>query len=99
MTAYSDIAKKMRRAFRNESGTKFSLDELRAIADIGAFDAILHAEAEEIKGTWAKTHRPASLESTGSTSGGMVNLPTSGRSPDMTPNLGRTFIAALSAKH
>src|SRR3546814_10351608 len=50
MTAQvSAIAKKCRRALRNETGIKFTLDELRALVDIGSYDLIMQAEAEEIR--------------------------------------------------
>src|SRR3546814_9861294 len=56
MTAQvSAIAKKCRRALRNETGIKFTLDELRALVDIGSYDSIMQAEAEEIRQTWQKT--------------------------------------------
>src|SRR3546814_5460661 len=39
MTAQvSAIAKKCRRALRNETSIKFTLDELRALVDIGSYD-------------------------------------------------------------
>src|SRR3546814_14798033 len=63
MTAQvSAIAKKCRRALRNETGIKFTLDELRALVDIGSYDLIMQAEAEEIRQTWQKTP-PRSLRS------------------------------------
>ena len=99
MGSISDIAKKYRRALRNETGTKFTLDELRALVDIGTLDALIRAEAEEIKGSWAKTRHLTSSEIAGSTSAAMAVPPTSGRLPDTTPNQDRTYIAALSAKH
>ena len=99
MGAISNIAKKYRRALRNETGAKFTLDELRALVDIGTLDTIIQAEAEEIKGSWARTHHLTSSATTGSTSAATVAAPISGKSPDMTPRQDRTYIAALSAKH
>ena len=99
MGKISDIAKKYRRALRNETGTKFTLEELRAMVDIGTLDQIIQAEAEEIKGSWARTHRLTSSETIGSTSAGTVVPPMSGKLPDTTPRQDRTYIAALSAKH
>jgi len=95
----SDIAKKYRRALRNETGTKFTLAELRAMVDIGWLELAAKAEAEEIRKTWEKIPHLASSETIGSTSAGTADLPTSGRLPDMTAEQGRMFIAALGAKH
>ena len=92
----SGIAQKFRRALRNETGTKFTLDELRALVDIGSYDAIIKAEAEEIKSKWEKTLRPASSATTGSTSGATVHRPKFGRSPITPANQGPLSIAALS---
>src|SRR3546814_5289918 len=71
MTAQvSAIAKKCRRALRNETGIKFTLDELRALVDIGSYDLIMQAEAEEIRQTWQKTPPRSLSGNTGSTKGG-----------------------------
>src|SRR3546814_19961026 len=71
MTAQvSAIAKKCRRALRNETGIKFTLDELRALVDIGSYDLIMQAEAEEIRQTWQKTPHRSLSGNTGSTTGG-----------------------------
>src|SRR3546814_14031783 len=71
MTAQvSAIAKKCRRALRNETGIKFTLDELRALVDIGSYDLIMQAEAEEIRQTWQKTPPRSLSGNTGSTNGG-----------------------------
>src|SRR3546814_5277711 len=61
---------KCRRALRNETGIKFTLDELRALVDIGSYDLIMQAEAEEIRQTWQKTPPRSLSGNTGSTKGG-----------------------------
>src|SRR3546814_14094587 len=71
MTAQvSAIAKKCRRALRNETGIKFTLDALRALVDIGSYDLIMQAEAEEIRQTWQKTPPRSLSGNTGSPKGG-----------------------------
>src|SRR3546814_17955095 len=82
MTAQvSDIAKKCRRALRNETGIKFTLDELRALVDIGSYDLIMQAEAEEIRQTWQKTSPRSVSGNIGSTKGGTAKPEMSGQLP------------------
>ena len=97
MSSLSTVAKKFKRALRNETGTSFSLHELRTLAEAGALDSLQRAETEELKATWAAKHHPTSSATSGSTSGATVNRPKSGKSPVTTPTLDRSAIAALGA--
>src|SRR3546814_19044469 len=93
MTAQvSAIAKKCRRALRNETGIKFTLDELRALVDIGSYDLIMQAEAEEIRQTWQKTPPRSLSGNTGSTKGGTAKPEMSGKLPDIPPSIGHSSI-------
>src|SRR3546814_9066505 len=94
MTAQvSAIAKKCRRALRNETGIKFTLDELRALVDIGSYDLIMQAEAEEIRRTWQKTPPRSLSGNTGSTKGGTAKPEMSGKLPDIPPSqIGREHV-------
>lgn len=91
----SDIAKKYRRALRNETGTKFTLEELQALVDIGSYDLIMRAEAEEIA-TWRKKTPLTQSGNIGSTSEGMAAPGISGRSLDIPQSIGQSYIEALS---
>src|SRR3546814_17712305 len=97
MTAQvSAIAKKCRRALRNETGIKFTLDELRALVDIGSYDLIMQAEAAELRQTWQNTP-PRSLSGhTGSTKAGTAKPEMYGKLPDLPPSPGHSYIAELS---
>ena len=92
------LAKKFKRALRNETGAKFGLEELRAFADHGALDILQKAEAEELKAAWAERRHLTSSATTGSTSDAMAAPPMSGRSRPTTPELDRSAIAALGAR-
>ncbi len=48
MSHVSDVARKFRRALRNETGVHLSLDELRALAGLGALDLVTRAENLEL---------------------------------------------------
>src|SRR3546814_7150577 len=93
MTAQvSAIAKKCRRALRNETGIKFTLDELRALVDIGSYDLIMQAEAEEIRQTWQKKPPRSLSGNTGTTNGGTAKPELSGTLPYIPPSLGPSYI-------
>src|SRR3546814_15259561 len=85
-----------RSSLRNETGIKFTLDELRALVDIGSYDLIMQAEAEEIRQTWQKTPPRSLSGNTGSTKGGTAKPEMSGKLPDIPPSLGPSYIEALS---
>src|SRR3546814_6055499 len=74
---------------------KFTLDELRALVDIGSYDLIMQAEAEEIRQTWQKTPPRSLSGNTGSTKGGTAKPEMSGKLPDIPPSLGPSYIEAL----
>src|SRR3546814_16904580 len=97
MTAQvSAIAKKCRRALRNETGIKFTLDELRALVDIGSYDLMMQAEAEEIRKTWQKTPHRAWSGNTGSPKGGTAKPEMAGKLPAIPPSSGPTYIEKVS---
>src|SRR3546814_2852498 len=83
----SDVCSSDLRALRNETGIKFTLDELRALVDIGSYDLIMQAEAEEIRQTWQKTPPRSLSGNTGSTKGGTAKPEMSGKLPDIPPSL------------
>src|SRR3546814_11854559 len=90
------IAKKCRRALRNETGIKFTLDELRALVDIGSYDLIMQAEEEEIRQTWQKTP-PRSLPGhTGSTKGGTAKPEMSRKLPDLPTAHGPIYFQSIN---
>src|SRR3546814_12811189 len=97
MTAQvSAIAKKCRRALRNETGIQSTLDELRALVDIGSYDLTMQAEAEEIRQTWQKTPPRSSSATTASTKGGHAKPEMSGQLPALPPTLRPSFRTQLS---
>tara|TARA_R110000787_G_scaffold41162_2_gene101842 strand:+ start:326 stop:622 length:297 start_codon:yes stop_codon:yes gene_type:complete len=94
MTAIADIARKYRRAIRNETGTSFSFAELQAIVEVGGFDAVVRAELDELRAK-CQTEKSSNIRDIGSASEGMEPPPTSGRSPDTRPPLDQFSIEAL----
>lgn len=88
------LASKFRRARRNGTGLTIGADQIDLLAEIGVYDLIARAEAEEM--CLAKTARSGSTP-TGSTSAGMASPPTSGRSPPIPRDRGPLSIEALSA--
>jgi hypothetical protein len=77
----ADLSKKLKRALRNDQGTRFSSAELRLMTDLGVLDIFQCAEAEELKATWQDPTPPTSSGTTGSTSVGMGVPPPYGKSP------------------
>lgn len=87
------IAAKYRRALRNGTGAKFTLDQLQELAGHGVLELIAQIEAQELCPA-----KPAPILSaiTGSTSAGTANLPVSGKSPERPKD--QSYIAALTAR-
>jgi hypothetical protein len=63
-----DLANKLRRALRNETGTSFSLEELRQLGDMGVVDLVVERELEEMRQSWVG-------KNSGSTQSGHSGLP------------------------
>ena len=91
-----DVARKVRRALRNDTGVHFSCADLRALADLGMLERLQQAEALEIQSKWAGQTHLTSSGNSGSTSDQTANHPT-GKSPNMTKKPGRSAIEALVA--
>ena len=92
MGAMSSVARKYRRALRNETGVHFSLDELRVFAEWGALEIAARAENEEL---CPVRNMNTQLATFGSQKGETANRPTSGKSQPIPKSLGPTFIEAL----
>lgn len=95
MSAISAIARKYRRALRNGKGTRFSLDELQALADEGALEMLQAAEARELKDKWAAKPHLTSSETSGSINAAMGSRPMSGKLLGMTRRPDPSAILAL----
>lgn len=93
MSHMSAVARKYRRALRNETGVHFTVDELRAFAAWGALEIASRAENQELTKCADPANTP--LATSGSTSGGTANPPTSGKSAAIPKHLGPQFIEAL----
>jgi hypothetical protein len=91
-----NLAKKCRRALRNEQGTRFTADEFQALAELGLLEMLQTAEAEELRARWREKRPNTSMAITGSTSGETASPPV-GKSRAMSPVLDRSAIAALAA--
>jgi hypothetical protein len=89
-----NVARKYRRALRNETGVHFTLDELRAFAERGALDIATQAENEELTKCNARPSLTP-LATTGSPSAGTVSRRTSGSLPPIPRGQDRSFIEAL----
>lgn len=90
------LARKMKRAARNGTGTTFTADEMAFMLHVGVFDTISALEVKELQARCpAKANSQSEIS--GSTSGGTVSRPTFGRSPATETNRGPLSIAALSA--
>jgi hypothetical protein len=88
------LAKKYRRALRNDQGTRFTADELQQLANIGLLEMISSAENEELRAKWAEKSASTPLARTGSASG---RNPRSSRSHGMTRKQELRGIEALVA--
>jgi hypothetical protein len=87
---YEPIAKKFRRALRNQTGATFTLEQLQHMAEAGILKYLAELESDEL----CPSKNPnSSITDTGSTSGGTAKPRTSGRSLDESE--ARSFIAAL----
>jgi hypothetical protein len=91
----ASFARKYRRALRNETGVRFTLDELRAFAEAGGLDLAAREENKELQSSWAAKHRPGSTEITGSTGGETAKPRTLGKSPPIPADRAQSYIAAL----
>ncbi len=90
----SDIARKYRRALRNQTGFNLSYEQALALAEHGALALISNAENDEL--CPAKLARSLSAN-TGSTSAATASPPMSGRSRGTRPALEASDIAALAS--
>ena len=95
MTPVGNLARKYRRALRNNTGMSLTIDQVQALTDAGALELVTTAENEEMK-EWAVIRHRTSSETIGSTSGEMGSRER-GKSPTTIPPLDRSAIAALSA--
>lgn len=87
---YQSIAKKFRRALRNQTGATFTLEQLERMAEAGILNYIAQLESDEL----CPSKNPnSSIMDSGSTSGGTGRRPISGRSLDASE--AQSFIAAL----
>ena len=86
------VAQQLRRALRNRTGVRFSLEQIQELAEWGVLELVSKIEMNEL--CRAKTALSSSGTS-GSTSVVTASLPTSGRSPQRLG--GPLSIAALSA--
>ena len=86
------IADKLRRALRNRTGVKLSLDQIQELFRLGVIEIVLKNEMEEL--CLVRTTSTES-ETIGSKSAAMENLPKSGKSPRQPAE--PLSIAALSA--
>ena len=93
----ADVARKYRRALRNETGVRFTLPELRALANIGTLEALQIAEAKELTAQWPANIPPMSSGNSGLTSAATERPRLSGKSPGMTTPATPSAIAALVA--
>lgn len=82
------VSKKYRRALRNATGTRFTDNELRLMADLGCLQVVMAAEERELRKAWQRTTPPTSSDDSGSISD-PTDDPTSGKSPGMTPEAER----------
>lgn len=91
------LAKKMERAYRNHTGVKLTVDELVTLGEMGIFETVQKAKAQEMLAICRAKLPLTSSEISGSTSGATANPPTFGKSPATTPALDRSAIKALVA--
>jgi hypothetical protein len=63
---FGNLAKKCRRALRNDQGTSFSAAEFRMIAQLGLLEMLQTAEAEELKARWESPSANTQSATTGS---------------------------------
>ena len=54
MTHIENIACKVRRALRNETGVRLTFEELKALVERGVWNHITDAETDEIKQAWKR---------------------------------------------
>ena len=52
------ISRKLRRALRNDTGTRFTASELRLMADLGVLRLLLEAEENELRQRWQRHPKP-----------------------------------------
>lgn len=90
MSHIANVARKFRRALRNDTGVHFSLEELRALAELGALDLVTSAENRELCPPKAEASESGPLEEPIAPS-----RPTAS-DPHRTPkHLGMAFVDAL----
>lgn len=89
----ASIASRLRRARRNGTGLRIDATDLQTLAQLGIYEILARAEAEEM--CLAKANTATAIS--GSTSDETDDRPTSGRSPTIPRNRAPLSIAALAA--
>lgn len=92
MSHISDVARKIRRALRNDTGVHLSSAELQAFASLGALDLVSRAENEELCPS-IKPLSPAANKALPSSTLPPYSAPP--RSSAIPDHLGPAFIDAL----
>lgn len=59
----ADLARRYRRALRNDQGTRLTAGELRVLAELGTRERLSNAENEELKSKWQENASTLSANS------------------------------------
>jgi len=95
MSEIANVARKLRRALRNQTGVQLTLGEIRAVAVIGALDLVTKAENDELTREYRDSL--AALEQS-SNSVAQKQVEASSDRPPLTPAAMRALVSGMPAR-